>query len=485
MSTDLRCTPRKGLGVVPLFLGGTVYNLRMTSQRLSGWGRTAWTVADLIHTTDADVIRSTVQSAGDRGVISRGLGRSYGAAAQNAGGTVLELTAENDPMGIDADFDPLTGLLTVASSVSIDAILRMCVPQGWFIPVTPGTRFVTVGGAIASDVHGKNHHVDGSFGQHVRSITVMLSNGDVIELSPQLNPAWFWATVGGMGLTGVILRATVAMLKIESSKVEVETMRLGSFDAVCEAMGSDGTDDDYRYSVCWVDLLATGSSMGRGVLTRGNHASAKSVENKDPLAYDPRLNVSAPAWVPNGLLNKWSIKAFNEAWYRKAPAKNHVGLESIPAFFHPLDGVNRWNRLYGKQGFIQYQFIVPLDRTDVLRRVIEKFSSAGVASFLAVLKRMGPQNDAPMSFPTEGWTLTLDMAAGIVGLAELLADVDSLVLDAGGRHYLAKDSHVSANAVRRGYPRLDEWMGVQEEMDPLGIWRSDLSRRLNLIEHRR
>ena len=225
--------------------------------------------------------------------------------------------------------------------------------------------------------------------------------------------------------------------------------------------------------------------MGRGVLTRGDHATAAEVESDDPLGYDPRLKVSAPGWVPNGLLNKLSIKAFNEAWYRKAPSQRHVGLESIPAFFHPLDGVNKWNRLYGTQGFIQYQFIVPLDRTDVLQRVIETFSAAGVASFLAVLKRMGPQNLAPMSFPTEGWTLTLDMAAGIKGLAELLASVDAMVLDAGGRHYLAKDSHVSPSAVRRGYPRLDEWMTTQEAMDPLGVWRSDLSRRLGLVDPRR
>jgi decaprenylphospho-beta-D-ribofuranose 2-oxidase len=457
----------------------------MSSQELSGWGRTAWTVADVVHTTDVVDMRDAVIHAGSRGVISRGLGRSYGAAAQNAGGTVLEITAEHDPMGIDAVLDPVTGLLDVASSVSLDSILRMCVPRGWFVPVTPGTRFVTVGGAIASDIHGKNHHIDGSFGQHVRSLTLLLSNGEVVELSPENNPAWFWATVGGMGLTGVVLRASVALLSIETSRVRVETERLQNFDAVCEAMGSDGADDDYRYSVCWVDLLATGSSMGRGVLTRGDHAQSSEVQNNDPLAYDPRLNVSAPGWVPNGLLNKWSIKAFNEAWYRKAPAKRHVGIESIPAFFHPLDGVNKWNRLYGKQGFIQYQFIVPLDRTDVLRKVIETFSSAGVASFLAVLKRMGPQNLAPMSFPTEGWTLTLDMAAGIKGLAELLATVDTMVLDAGGRHYLAKDSHVAPTAVRRGYPRLEEWKQTRDEMDPMRVWRSDLSRRLGLIDQRR
>ena len=457
----------------------------MTMQRLSGWGRTAWTVADVISTTEETQIRSTLGTASERGVIARGLGRSYGAAAQNAGGTVLEMTSEHDPLGIDAILDPVSGILDVAASVSLDSILRMCVPRGWFVPVTPGTRFVTVGGAVASDIHGKNHHIDGSFGQHVISMTVMLSSGEIVEISPESHPMWFWATVGGMGLTGIVLRVSLQMLSIQSSRVRVETERLGNFDAVCAAMSGEGEDDSYRYSVCWVDLLATGSSMGRGVLTRGDHATAAEADNDDPLAYDPRLKVSAPGWVPNGLLNKFSIKAFNEAWYRKAPSERHVGLESIPAFFHPLDGVNKWNRLYGTQGFIQYQFIVPLDRTDVLRKVIETFSAAGVASFLAVLKRMGPQNLAPLSFPTEGWTLTLDMAAGIKGLAELLASVDAMVLDAGGRHYLAKDSHVSPSAVRRGYPRLDEWMSTREEMDPQGMWRSDLARRLGLVDPRR
>ena len=204
----------------------------MPRERLSGWGRTAWTVADLVQTSDPESIRSVVTNSTERGVIPRGLGRSYGAAAQNAGGHVIELTSEHDPLGADAVLDPVTGLLDVASSVSIDAILRLCVPRGWFIPVTPGTRFVTVGGAIASDVHGKNHHFDGSFGQHVRSMTVMLSNGEMVELSPESHPAWFWATVGGMGLTGVILRATVAMLPIQSSRVRVETERLANFDAV-------------------------------------------------------------------------------------------------------------------------------------------------------------------------------------------------------------------------------------------------------------
>ncbi|MFM1789846.1 MAG: hypothetical protein RLZZ526_173 [Actinomycetota bacterium] len=451
----------------------------MPKQRLSGWGRTAWTVSDTVQPSGESDIRAALSAAGDRGVISRGLGRSYGAAAQNAGGQVLLLAGS--PVGQPLDLDESTGVLTAPAGMSLDDILKYSVPRGWFVPVTPGTRFVTVGGAIGSDIHGKNHHFDGSFGQHVLSLRLMLASGEIVVLSPDDNPSWFWATVGGMGLTGVVIDARIRMLRIETSRVRVETERLADFDSVVAAMSSDGEDDSYRYSVSWVDLVATGKSMGRGVLTRGDHAAASEVSGGDVLAYDPKVRLAAPGWVPNQLLNKLSIKAFNEVWYRKAPAKRHVGIESIPAFFHPLDGVKKWNSLYGTQGFIQYQFIVPLSEVEVLRRVIEAFAGQGVASFLAVLKRMGAQNPAPMSFPTEGWTLTLDMAAGIRGLPELLSRVDSMVLDAGGRHYLAKDSHVSPVAVRRGYPRFAEWQEVRNEMDPTMLWNSDLARRLGLL----
>ena len=453
----------------------------MTKQRLSGWGRTAWTVSDTVVPPDVEAIRTVVAASPQRGVIARGLGRSYGAAAQNAGGSVLLMPGA--AVGAPYSLDDASGIVTAPAGMSLDDILRDSVPRGWFVPVTPGTRFVTVGGAIASDIHGKNHHFDGSFGQHVRSMRVLLSSGEIVRLSPEENAAWFWATVGGMGLTGVVLDAEIRMLKVGSSSVRVETERLTDFDAVVAAMSSDGADDTYRYSVAWVDLVATGRSMGRGVLTRGDHATAAEAGGGDDvLAYDPKVRLAAPPWVPNQLLNKLSIKAFNEVWYRKAPSRRHVGIESIPAFFHPLDGVRQWNTLYGSQGFIQYQFIVPLGQVEVLRRVIEAFSGQGVASFLAVLKRMGPQNAAPMSFPTEGWTLTLDMAAGLRGLPELLARVDTMVLDAGGRHYLAKDSHVAPSAVRRGYPRFAEWQEVRAEMDPTGRWNSDLARRLGLME---
>jgi decaprenylphospho-beta-D-ribofuranose 2-oxidase len=438
-------------------------------------------VADVVSPESEQDLREVATNGGTRGAIPRGLGRSYGAAAQNAGGTVLLMP--DAPVGRDFSLDAGTGIAVCPAGMSLDDVLKMSVPRGWFVPVTPGTRFVTVGGAIASDVHGKNHHVDGSFGEHVRSMRVMLSSGETVTLSPDTRPDWFWATVGGMGLTGVILDAEVSMLPVDSARMRVETERLSDFDSVVAAMAPGG-DDSYRYSVAWVDLLATGRSMGRGVLTRGDHATAGEADSSDPLAYDPKVMLAAPSWVPRGLLNKASIRVFNEAWFRKAPRRRHVGLESIPAFFHPLDGVRRWNHLYGSGGFIQYQLIVPLSETDVLRRVIGTFAGRGVASFLAVLKRMGPQNPGPMSFPTEGWTLTLDMGAAIKGLPELLDTVDTMVLDAGGRHYLAKDSHVSPAAVRKGYPRFGEWQRTQSEMDPSGRWNSDLARRLGLLEGR-
>lgn len=451
----------------------------MSRERLSGWGRTAWTSSDVVEVRDASDVKRAIGLEHRRGAIARGLGRAYGAAAQNAGGTVL--ACADDGRVDDILLDAVSGLLTAPAGLSLDALLRYSVPRGWFIPVTPGTRFVTLGGAVASDVHGKNHHVDGSFGQHVESMKVILSSGEEITLSPNDNPTWFWSTIGGMGLTGVVSEVTVRMLRVASSQVKVETRRLSNLDEVIASM-SDDSDDEFRYSVAWVDMLASGRSLGRGVLTRGNHATASDVDGSEPCRYDPKIRLAAPPWVPNGLLNKFTVRAFNEAWYRKAPADTHVGLESIPAFFHPLDGVRKWNALYGSNGFIQYQFIVPLERVDVLRTVIGKFSDAGVASFLAVLKRMGKSNAALMSFPTEGWTLTLDLAAGSSRLPGLLERIDELVLDAGGRHYLAKDAHVSAMAVERAYPRLAEWKSIRNEMDPRRLWTSDLARRLKLVE---
>jgi decaprenylphospho-beta-D-ribofuranose 2-oxidase len=440
---------------------------------LTGWGRTNATVADEVTVPTAHVA-GLLDDPPSRGIIARGLGRSYGDAAQNAGGTVLRLRP--DPAAIT--LDPVAGTATVDAGADLDAVIRHLVPRGWFVPVTPGTRFVTVGGAIASDIHGKNHHGEGSFGSHVLSLRLLLADGSVRALGPDESPELFWATVGGMGLTGVILEATFRLLPITSNRMVVDTIRTVDLDDVLARMAD--SDRHFRYSVAWVDSLATGRRLGRSVLTMGDHATAEQA-GVGLDGYDPAVRVAAPPFVPGGLLNPLSIRAFNELWYRRAPRHRTGELQSIPAYFHPLDMIGHWNRLYGPRGFVQYQFIVPFGAEDTLRAVIERTATHGAGSFLTVLKRFGPANPAPLSFPRPGWTLTLDIPAAHRGLGRLLHELDEMVLAAGGRHYLAKDAHLSRAAFEQGYPRLDEWKQVRDKADPNGVWASDLARRLGLV----
>ena len=445
----------------------------------SGWGLTNATAADTVELTnpDAPTLHAAVEAHGPRGVLARGLGRSYGDAAQNGGGLVLRLVDGQDGVRLHAD-----GSVTARAGVSLDDLLRVVVPRGWFVPVTPGTRFVTVGGAIACDIHGKNHHLEGSFGSHVSSLTLALASGEVVVASPTERADLFWATIGGMGLTGVVLDATFRLLPIETSRMSVDTSRLPDLETLMAEM-SEG-DDRFRYSVAWIDLVAKGRHLGRSVLTRGDHAKVAQLGSDavgDALAYGPRQLASVPPLVPpTGVLNHATIAAFNEVWYRKAPRRRVGEVQGLAQFFHPLDFVGSWNRLYGRQGMVQYQFVVPFGEERALRTVVERLSSSGAASFLAVLKRFGEGNAAPLGFPRAGWTLALDLPGGSHGLGDLLHGLDRVVLDAGGRHYLAKDSHTTPEAVRRGYPRLAEWQAVQAAVDPTGVWQSDLSRRLDL-----
>jgi len=409
----------------------------------------------------------------------RGLGRSYGDAAQNAGGVVLTMPGNAHEAVLDAD----AGTLTAAAGASLHDLLKVIVPRGFFVPVTPGTRFVTVGGAIASDIHGKNHHVEGSFGNHLRRMSLMLADGTIHEISPQQNPTLFWATVGGMGLTGVILDATFTLIPIETSLCTVNTIRCRNIDVLIEEM-SHG-DDDHRYSVAWADLLATGSRLGRSVLWRGDHTTLAELPSKDAahaLRYEPRHLASVPPVVPSfGFVNRLSSTLFNELWFRKEPRRKEGSRKSIPSYFHPLDAIGSWNRLYGDGGFLQYQFALPFGCEDELRRIVEKIVVSKTASPLVVLKRFGASNPAPLSFPMPGWTLTVDIPTRAEGLGSLLHSLDNIVMAAGGRHYLAKDAHTTPLAIRRGYPRLDEWKQVQQSVDPDRRWQSDLARRLELI----
>lgn len=447
---------------------------------LTGWGGTAASATDVARTPGGDIggLLEVLRSAPRRGVIARGLGRSYGDSAQNGGGLAVELDEGSDAIRLDVD----AATATVGAGVSLDDLLRVAVPAGLFVPVTPGTRFVTVGGAIASDIHGKNHHVEGTFGRHVRSLRLLLADGEIVELGPDQRPELFWATVGGMGLTGIVVDATVSMLPIETSRCTVDTERVPDLDHLLAHMDAD--DDAYRYSVAWIDPMASGRSLGRSILTRGDHARIDELAPRDvagALEYRPGHLTTIPPVVPGpGVMNHATIGAFNELWYRKAPRRRVGQIMSIPQFFHPLDAVGHWNRLYGRRGFVQYQFVLPFGEEAALRAVIERLAVARAPSFLAVLKRFGAANPAPLSFPRPGWTLAVDVPAATHGLAALLSQLDTVVLDAGGRHYLAKDSATTPDAIRRGYPRLDEWRAVRDSVDPGGRWVSDQSRRLRL-----
>lgn len=442
---------------------------------LTGWGRTAPTLATVVATDDTDELDALLEHSGKRGLVARGLGRSYGDAAQNAGGTVIDTTA----LARIRDLDLQRGLVRTDAGVSLDTLMRVLLPLGWFLPVTPGTRFVTVGGAIAADVHGKAHHLDGSFANHVESFTLHAPKGTFV-VTPDSDPEMFWGTAGGMGLTGIITEATLRLLPVETSMITVDIDKERDLDAVMAAM-IEG-DADYRYSAAWIDCLATGSSLGRSLLYRGDHATLDMLpERKRERAryFSPRTVAAAPPWAPNGLLNRFTVRAFNEFWYRKTPS--HLShLESIAHFFHPLDGVSGWNRLYGRSGFLQYQYVVPDEATATVRATLERLSAAQCASFLAVLKRFGTGNPGPLSFPQPGWTLALDIPVSARGLGPLLDDLDRLVVDAGGRVYFAKDSRLPPELVPHMYPDLDRFRELRARLDPSNVLQSDLARRLAL-----
>jgi decaprenylphospho-beta-D-ribofuranose 2-oxidase len=347
------------------------------------------------------------------------------------------------------------------------------------VPVTPGTRFVTVGGAIAADIHGKNHHRDGALSRHVVSLTLRTPAGEEIVARPGDDE--FDATFGGMGLTGVILEARLRLLRVETSLVRVDTERTSDLDDVMARMESG--DEAYRYSVAWVDCLARGAALGRSVLTRGDHATLGDVpanRRAHALRFSPRTRLAVPPIVPSGLLNRYTARAFNEVWLRRAPRDRHGDLQTITTFFHPLDGVRDWNRVYGPRGFVQYQFAVPPARHDVVRSVVEDISTAGVPSFVPVLKRFGEAHGM-LSFPIPGWTFAVDIPAGVDGLGAMLDRWDERVAEAGGRVYLAKDGRMRASTFEAMYPEAAKWKAIRERLDPRGVMRSDLARRLELV----
>ncbi|GAA2820111.1 FAD-binding oxidoreductase [Saccharopolyspora taberi] len=450
----------------------------LENRKLMGWARTAPTRARVLSTPDVETIARAVREADERGVIARGLGRSYGDVSQNAGGTVIDMTALNRIHDIDRD----NAVVDVDAGVSLDQLMRAALPHGLWVPVLPGTRQVTIGGAIGCDIHGKNHHSHGSFGNHVLSMDLLTADGQVRTLTPDGEGSeLFWATVGGVGLTGIVLRAKVKMKRTESAYFIVDADRTKDLDETLELF-SNGSDMNYDYSMAWFDAISTGAKLGRSAFSRGSLAKLDELPPKlraNPLKFDAPQLLTFPDVFPNGLANKLTFSTLSEVWYRKTPKAGRGQVQNLTAFYHPLDMFGEWNRAYGSKGFLQYQFIVPFEEHEALRRLVQRIAESGHVSFLNVLKRMGDSSRAPLSFPVPGWTITVDFPIKD-GLHRFCEELDEMVLGAGGRLYFAKDSRTTPEMIQQMYPRLDEWRRIRAAVDPEGIFNSDLSRRLAL-----
>jgi decaprenylphospho-beta-D-ribofuranose 2-oxidase len=404
--------------------------------------------------------------------IPRGNGRCYGDASLS--GTTIS-TLKFDKI---LSFDKSSGIFECQSGITLDRILEVIIPAAWFLPVTPGTKFITIGGAVASDVHGKNHHIDGSFSNHVLDMDIVLATGETVTCSPEINSDLFEATCGGMGLTGVISRVKFRLKKIETSFIRQKQIRAANLDELIPLF------DEYReytYSVAWIDCLKKGPHFGRSILMLGEHAGLQDLnetQKKNPLQFSRLKQINFPFNLPSWVLNTFTVKAFNALYYAKNNKKETSRVTPYEPFFYPLDTILHWNRGYGKNGFIQYQFVLPLNAENGLVEILKTISDSGMGSFLAVLKVFG-QQESIISFPKEGYTLALDFPVR-AGLLEFLDKLDQIVLQYGGRLYLSKDARMKPEMLRLGYPGLSKFRDIVRKYDPEGKIRSIQSDRLLL-----
>ncbi|HMF54926.1 MAG TPA: FAD-binding oxidoreductase [Pyrinomonadaceae bacterium] len=451
----------------------TPAHLQKDFREISGWGRYPRGRGLVVRPETIEEVEPAIFES----VIARGQGRSYGNAAMNEGGVVM-MTEKLDRV---ISFDERNGWLTAEAGMTLDEVFRNFLPRGWFPSVTPGTRFVSLGGCVAADVHGKNHHHDGTFGANVREIEIAMADGSRVRCSPERNAELFFATLGGMGLTGVITEVTYRLIPVESAYVVVRHNKARDLDASLSLLEGEEWDD--RYSVAWIDCLARGRALGRSVLMSGHHARREEISGKieEPLKLKERGKLNLPFDFPQWVLNSLTISAFNRFYYLWQGAKREPFVTDYATFFHPLDSINNWNRMYGRRGFIQYQCVLPpQESSEGLRKLLEELARERRASFLAVLKRFGAQNQGMLSFPMEGYTLALDMPVSDGGLFPFLDRLDEIVLKHGGRVYLAKDTRVKAETFRRMYPRFSEWEQVKRKVDAENRFNSDLARMLEI-----
>ncbi|HEX8833806.1 MAG TPA: FAD-binding oxidoreductase [Abditibacteriaceae bacterium] len=448
---------------------------QFSTRTLAGWGNYPTQECHVYRPEKRRDLSALAATNDQRSFIARGLGRSYGDAALNDGaGVILQ-----ERLGRFLDFDPNSGVLSCEGGATFADILDTFLPRGFFLPVTPGTKYVTVGGAIAADVHGKNHHRDGTLAEFVLDFQLLLASGETILCSRDENPEAFWATIGGMGLTGIITKARLSLVPVTSAYISAHYKRAQNLD---EALEQFDSDDQYQYSVAWIDCLASGDSLGRSVLIRGDHATHDEVFDDDcyhPLRVSHKKKKNVPLPFPDFALNPMSVKAFNAAYYASHP-DGHA-LVDYDSFFYPLDAVQNWNRIYGKRGFVQYQVAFPTSTSRAgLVELLGKISASGRASFLAVLKSFGAQNNGLLSFPFAGHTLALDLPNSGDDLIPFMRELDEIVLRHDGRLYLAKDATMSPETFAAMYPRLNEFREIKNRLDPDERWASSLSKRLGI-----
>jgi decaprenylphospho-beta-D-ribofuranose 2-oxidase len=437
--------------------------MRSASLALAGWGRLT---APLCEASRPErMSEAEAELAGADGIVLHGAGRSYGDCALNGGGRALITTRLDRILAFDAE----TGIVQVEPGVDFRRLLDVFLPRGFMVPVTPGTSFATIGGAVANDVHGKNHEHAGSFGQYVTEMEVVLPDGARRTLTPR-DTELFRATVGGLGLTGMITRIAFRMVKVPGARVRVREERCTDLENFLSAMARA---QDATYSVGWIDGTAQGRALGRGILETAEHVDS---ELRAPAERKRAIPIDFPGFA----LNPLSVTLFNEAYYRRVPAEGRVQRIHVQKFLYPLDAIHGWNRIYGKRGFVQFQCVVPYENgATALRELLTVIAAARQASFLAVLKRMGPGRAGYLSFPTPGYTLALDFP-NKPGVEDLYARLVAITLAAGGRIYLGKDALLDAHSFRLMYPEFGAFSAVLAQIDPAHRMRSDMARRLRL-----
>ncbi|OKJ21040.1 decaprenylphosphoryl-beta-D-ribose oxidase [Streptomyces sp. CB00316] len=448
---------------------------------LTGWGRTAPTTAVRFRPRTYEEAAAVVRGRGPRGALARGLGRAPGDAAQNAGGSVLDMTGLDRVRALDEE----AATVRCDAGVTLDRLLRILLSRGLFLPVVPGSGRITVGGAIGSDVHGLDHPGAGSLARHVDGLELLTADGEVRTVTP--GTALFDATTGGLGLTGVILSATLRLKRVVTPLVSVSTERATGLDDLLARFtaGRGGPGDPLPYASAWIDLLARGRATGRGVLTRGEHAPPSVLPAharrtmRAPRTVQPDRHPIGPL-LPGGLLGRTAAALLNEVRYRSAPRSRTGELRTTAAFFHPLDALPDANRLYGRAGLVRYRFTVGYGQEEALHRVVRRISARRCPAFRAELQRFGAAGTGLLSFPAPGWTLALDLPAALPGLARFLDGLDDEVAAAGGRVCLAQDSRMRPETAAAMYPGLGAFRELRAELDPTGAFRSDLARRLAL-----